>query len=225
MQEVFTLGRREVVVARPFTHPDHIAADTAVLRTMLAAVRQQLAHVPASQFRPPLVTCFPDEAGWQKRVFTVQPRYFREAEGLTAVGFFGQRRQAADPALVTKIRETGEQMLDALMELPGMVSYCSMLLADAFNYANLVLLVSEQSVAVWRQNATHQHVNAFVSPDYYANVRIYNGLLLRGARDRCRLQLHRVKYWDYQETPTWRAVRLLAKDARRPNPDVGLSGG
>jgi hypothetical protein len=48
-----------------------------------------------------------------------------------------------------------------------------------------------------------------LTPHYYLSVRIYNGLLPSGLQQAGELHLTLVKYYDYQETPQWRAVRAF----------------
>ncbi|MEZ4863656.1 MAG: hypothetical protein R3C14_20210 [Caldilineaceae bacterium] len=212
MTEIVQLSQHDVLIERPFTNPDHIAADRAILQTIAHYVWQQHHElVAAGPTQQSFLCYYPTAQCWQKRLLLIHPEQLTPGQTLTMVGFLGQRRFEATPEIAARIMAMDEQLLLALGEAPGMVGYCSFLLVDGLNYANLVLMNSALTIDQWRQNELHQQINRFDSPQFYANVRIYSGLLTcHSPQLGPQVELQRVKYWDYQSTPTWHAVRLLS---------------
>lgn len=213
MEEVVQLSDRDVLVERPFTHPDHIAADAAILQTIAQNVWFQLDQppllTPASAAAP---IYFPCERNWQKRLLILRAEALRVGHRLTLVGFFGQKNLRLDPQIYVEIMAADERLIRTLYDTPGVAGYCSVMLVDGLNYANLVLVNSEQVVERWRHNEVHRQVSDLLSPRYYANVRIYHGSLSFSQNRGPRLQLYRVKYWDFRDEPVWRGVRTLEQN-------------
>lgn len=211
MVDTVQLARAEILIDRPFTHPEHAEPDLAVLHYMLDDLRTQFERIPASHTSEQSITFhFPGERGYQKRIILFHPARLWDERPLTVIGFFGQRTMPRNVELEQAIFDIGHDLIHDLHQQPGIISYSTTLLADAYNYANLVLLDSAECIEQWRQNKTHQRVNDLLSPYYYANVRIYNGRLTPGGLiHRPRIELVHVKYFDYQCPDPWRAIRML----------------
>jgi hypothetical protein len=133
------------------------------------------------------------------------------ARPLVVVGFFGQRRRQAKEG-----REELAHALDkALMtELPAhedLLAYTTLALPTG-NYSNLVVFAREEGIRHWGKSPTHVEAVRDLTPDYYVSVRLYNGALPFGLANADALRLTLVKYYDYQETPLWRAVRTFQSD-------------
>ena len=91
----------------------------------------------------------------------------------------------------------------------GLISYSTMLLRDG-NYANLVLFTDPSAQIDWSRSEAHAKAVYELSPGYYHSIRIYNGRLPRGIHQSDALDLHKARYFDYDQTPMWRGVRTLA---------------
>jgi hypothetical protein len=78
------------------------------------------------------------------------------------------------------------------------------------DFGNLVLLSNEEAKTKWMQGKIHNRA-VELSPDYYQYVRINNGVLPEGIMKPDLLQITRVKYYDYSEDPSWKAVRKLTQ--------------
>ena len=126
---------------------------------------------------------------------------------VSVVGFFGQRRPDGSPEIAEKIEQANAMMLESFAEFPMLLGYVSRLLADGFNYANLVVLAHADGIETWRDREDHVPAATVLSRDYYSSVRIYNGAMPCGLGCWEHLRLQLVKYWDYQEDPVWQAIR------------------
>ena len=212
MEKMIYLGDQELVSERSFTDPDHIAADKATLYTIVHNLLRHLGQTaPSASNAQPLFFYFPEEERWQKRILLLNPEAVTVNHFLAFVGFFGQRHVMADPEVVAEIAGIDQELMVALHHTPGIVGYCSFLLADGLNYANLVLMDSEEIASHWRENRLHQRTNELLAHRYYSNVRIYRGTFSCHGQSGPQLQLQRVKYWDFQDTPVWHAVRTLSE--------------
>lgn len=215
MHDIAQLTPYDLLVERPFTDPDHVAADSAVLQTMAKQAWQT-----AEQARPPANTDsvptfhFPHPDAWQKRTMLLDLPAMHTATQLTIVGFFGNKRSNIAPTVETDVFEAGQKLCAALRDHPSIVCYVTNLLADTQNYANLVVMKSVQTIEEWRTGELHQRVAESTSPQYYKNVRIYSGSLSvfspgGHAPRHFTVNLQKVKYFDYVEPSTWYGVRLL----------------
>ena len=106
MSDVIHLTHSELLVERPFTDPDHIDADAAVMRTMA-----QQAWIIADQMRmvsiastPPTVH-YPTAESWQKRTMLLDMPAMHTESTLTVVGFFGNKRTQVDPDVEKTVYE------------------------------------------------------------------------------------------------------------------------
>lgn len=209
MASVLMLQPEEVVAGRPFTDVQHTETDLAILRYLVAHLGLTLDDgVLADQQVRPLELYFPTPERWWHRVMVTQPERLLATRPLVIVGFFGQRRQH-----VTDGREELAHTLDKalLTELPthdDLLAYSTLALPTG-NYCNLVVFAREEGIHHWARSQKHVEAVRDLTPDYYSSIRIYNGALPLGLAHTDALRLTLVKYYDYQETPLWRAVRAF----------------
>ena len=206
MENKFFLGKSDVLFERPFTHPWYISAD----RALLCQLIDELRDIVSTSIHPQMFF-LPDRERWQKRIVITDAARLRANKKLTVVGFFGHKHISDDPAIEEEIRIAGQQLINCFRDFPDVVGYVTVLLADGRNFANLVLTKREETITQWRTAPLHCHAAETLSPVYYENVRIYNGILPVGLIESAQLRLTSVKYWDYQSTPTWHAVRKLER--------------
>ncbi len=203
------LGQDEVVEERPFSSPDHIVIDKVVLRTMIDEIHRHMFQIQGSQ-EAKYAYFFPTESRWQKRLLLLQPEELTEQDDVVIVGFFGKISADASPEVKDQILTIGKTLCQQLWQIPEILAYSTWLLADELNYANLVVLKSEDAIAQWRHTTPHIKAKDILSPQYYDCVRIYNGRChFDPHQDRRVINFMRVKYWDYRVSPTWHAVRDL----------------
>lgn len=199
----------EPVKRHAFAHPDHIAGDRAVLGMLARDLTVRLAGLVAHD--EPLISYIPNRDEWHRRVVVPRPDELDRCERLTVVGFFGRVRDQIDPEVEYRIKALGEELVDAVVDTPGVLGYSTHLLADERNYANLVLLRNPEVIEQWRTRDPHPTAAEVWSPHYYAHVRIYRGRVERRSMDReGSIRLESAKYWDFRSDPVWRAVRRLA---------------
>ncbi len=206
MQANTILEADDYVQGRPFTHPDHISTDMVLLRYLAKQLHLLLSH-PARQISASCTFCLQshDVQDWEQRIVFVQPERLRVTRPITAVGFFGNRRIAADAVAATHFDEI---LLNEFPKQPDLLSYSTTLLADG-NYANLVLFANEAGLLHWSRSVAHTQAANVFAPNYYETVRIYNGCLPDGIASPKKLKLTRAKYFDYLSRPLWYAIREL----------------
>jgi hypothetical protein len=206
-----TLQPEEVVVGRPFTDVAHTQTDLAILRYLVAHLGLVLdSHgsmwVEADQSIQPLELHFPTPEQWWHRVIVTQAERLLVIRPLIIVGFFGQRRNGGDERLAHSLDGA------LLSELPAhddLLAYSTLALPTG-NFSNLVVFAREEGIGHWGRSQMHNEAVRILTPNYYLSVRLYRGIVPEGLEQTNGLRLTQVKYYDYQETPLWRAVRPLS---------------
>ena len=206
MDHVTYLGPGDIASDHPFAHPDYIASDVNSLRYMVdqLCLFLELPHLYTHLPRP-IIVHRPSADRWTYRVIVTQIEPLLAPTELTFVGFLGQRRSDANLALGD---EFDEILVGEIPEHTGLLSYSTMAL-DGGNYANLVIFTSEAVRDHWSTSQAHAQAVQQLSPNYYLTVTIYNGRLPEGIHQHHDLTLLRAKYYDYQCSPRWQAVREL----------------
>lgn len=206
MEDVVQLNPTDLLAERPFTHPDHIPGDRATLLYMARQLCLMLEN-PHRLTDIPQTILFnmPGEASWLHRLVLANPHHFQRPSPIQVVGFFGQSRSQADSALAQEFDQT---LLQEIPQHEGLISYSTMRLKDG-NYANLVLFTSQEAQMAWSRSEAHAKAVYELSPGFYHSVRIYNGRFPHTIHQNDALQLHKARYFDYDQTPMWRGVRTL----------------
>jgi len=200
------LGPLDAASGRPFTAPEHSHADLVTLERM----RARLCHTLAAQ----------DSALCQGAQSEVHVQYVYEEQqrlhriiirdhaalattgDLAAVGFFGEQRSKANPAL---LQDIDTELIQEFLQHRYILSYSSLELADG-NWGNLVILQHTDGIEHWRASQRHAYAARELAPLYYARIRLHNGLL-PGGLDSARLILTSTKYYDFEGDELWRAIR------------------
>jgi hypothetical protein len=211
VESITYLDPGEVVDGRPFTDPQHITGDLNSLRYLADQLRLLLKNPRLlGKSQPPITVYRPDLPNeWVYRIVIPDPEQLLAGDRLIFVGFLGQRRDEADRTVAD---EFDEILVGEIPEHAGLLSYCTMALVSG-NFCNLVLFSDEGAKVRWSRSRAHDRAVRQISPDYYYSVRLYNGVLPRGISDGRDMQLTRVKYFDYQDDPWWRAVRVFEEEA------------
>ena len=79
------------------------------------------------------------------------------------------------------------------------------------DFGDLVLLSDEEVKSKWMHGEIHSQAVS-LSPAYYQYVRINNGMLPEGVMQPDSLMITRVKYYDFEQDPPWKAVRELIQN-------------
>ena len=169
MEEVIRLSWNEGVPERPFTCPDHIGVDKAVLDTM---VRELFKHLPNVNESQPYYYFYPSADNWQKRVLLTRLGSISCGTPITVVGFFGKRRFPVSQEVYNQIFEFGRVFERQIPQMPAMLGYYSWMLSDEMNYANLVLMQKRDAISQWQESKPHDFVKGELSTQYYDCVRL-----------------------------------------------------
>lgn len=204
------LTRFEPVPERPFAEPAHSLSDAAILDLMRERLRETLrdTSIGAGDVlgREPYTHLAVEDGERQHRMVVMARELLLGAGELTVVGFFGQRRDNADPAV---LGDVDAELMQELFQHPYVLSYCSLALPDG-NWANLVLLQHTEGIEHWRASQKHIRAARELSPQFYRTIRLHNGLLPGGLAGP-QLVLHSTKYYDFS-SGWWQAIRDFRSD-------------
>jgi hypothetical protein len=205
------IAETQVLSERPFTHPEHTAADLAYLRQIATCLRAALsgAGSKAAQWRYHLIRTATPE-GRVLRMMIGSGAELLQPALMPVVGFFGQRRADAEYG---PIGQVDEELLEEFLQHPHIIAYCSLELPST-NWGNLVVMSNPQATVQWNGSDRHRYAAQELAPRYYASVRIHNGELPTGLMSGGELVLARTKYYDYQTTEHWRGCRELTPPRR-----------
>jgi hypothetical protein len=205
VERIVHLAPTDVIASRPFTHPEHIRTDMDVMRYLTDQLCLVIEQPRLYTHRPfPVVLNRPEANGRKKRLVIVRSQALQAAGPLMIVGFFGQKRRRADP---TPLDPMDEILIEELPQHPGLLSYNTLEL-ESGNFGNLVVFAHAEAKKHWSKSKSHEQA-VRLAPDYYASIRIYNGLLPDGIRVSRTLSLTSVKYYDYGHEFPWRAERKI----------------
>lgn len=204
---LITLSATDVVKNRPFTNLSHTTMDAQTIRYMIACVCLALeeASTPSDPKNAPYLLHQPTAEKWTQRIVITRPERLNSLIPLTVVGFFGIRNRDGNVSLAQAL---DRQMLPELSVYESLLAYATVCLPTG-NYGNLVLFDSPEGKDEWGRSQKHAEAVRLLTPDYYAAVRIYNGVLPGGIVNPDTLKLLVIKYYDYGDWPIWRAVRRL----------------
>jgi hypothetical protein len=194
----------ELVTERPFTHPDHISKDREIMTYMAVRVCAVLeTHFNVLQDGQSIIINESDGRG--HRFFVPRPTDLSHAKRVFVVGFFGQRRKGMS---TDHFGDLDDLLVEILPTLEEILSYSTLELPGG-DFGNLVLLLFEEIKSKWMEGDAHRKA-VDLSPGYYRSIRINNGVFPEGILFTNLLQITRVKYYDYQQDPPWKAVRELS---------------
>lgn len=146
-----------------------------------------------------------DVHGLQRRTVVCDPDGLRTDQIVHMVGFFGDRRQVIDEPT---LHRSEWSLIDEFVNHPGILSYSSIELVDNY-WANLVVHLDPADRETWRHCPAHVRAVMDVAPYVYHGVRIHNGCIAGGVVGSATVTIESTKYWDYDVTPVWHAVRRI----------------
>lgn len=218
MEELITLASNQYISSPSFINPnsasepahpsvDHFM-DHTVMYQLLDELKQ-LAHVASMRTVPSasIISCAPTLTGWTRRLMLLRPLELLQCESIFLVGFFGQKNLNIDPRLHEQLAQADNMLVEEMDRNPYLLSYCTTLLADGVNYANVVLFSHKDGVTHWTENGVHQRVVAEMAPVCYSMIHLYNGTWHLPAHE---LHLTCLKQFDYRSQPYRRTVQPLA---------------
>ena len=200
------LGLLEMVADRPFTAPERSHADLDTLERMRARLRDTLAETQAAPANPDLeeihIQYVHERDGRLHRMVIIDRMALLEQAERAVVGFFGQRRGEANPAL---LQDVDTELIREFLYHRYVLCYSSLEL-DGGNWANMVILQHIDGIEHWRLSQKHAYAARDLAPLHYSEIRLHNGLLPRGLASP-RLLLTATKYYDFGGGEVWRAIR------------------
>ena len=196
---------KELIAARPFTHPDYISKDREIMTYMAKQVCVVLEKQFDSLQDDPSVVINESDGRWH-RGFIFRPTNLSKARKVFVVGFFGQKRKIMPGDY---FKDLDDLLVEILPTLDKIFSYSTMELPGG-DFSNLVLMSDEEVKSKWMEGDIHKKA-VDLSPGYYQSIRINNGVFPDGILHTDSLQITRVKYYDYQENPPWKAIRELTQ--------------
>ena len=201
-----SLGQLELITEKPFTHTDHIVKDREILVHMAKQVGTVLENnLDSLGERGTIFIDEPDKR--YHRFFVPRPNIMAGAKDIYLVGFFSHKQTGAAP---DHFGNLDDQLIEQLPTFQEILSYSTMALPDG-DFGNLVLLLDEEVKLRWMHGEIHSRAVS-LSPAYYQYVRINNGVLPEGVIQPDLLEITRVKYYDFEQDPPWKAVRELPQD-------------
>ena len=200
------LGPQDELPARQFTSITNYRGDISLLNYLLHDLRVLIRRAAKGEIdlSPQQVITW-EVHGLQRRTVTCDPDALQTLGDVQIVGFFGDRRANADQQAI----DTSEfDLIGEFVNYPGIMSYSSVELVDHY-WANLVVHRDPDDREQWRRSAIHVRAVDEVAPGAYHSVRIHNGRVRGGVCGSATVLIDVTKYWDYDESPVWHAIRQL----------------
>lgn len=204
--EPIRLGPNDEVDEHPVTDTGAYERDIALLNYLLQDLRALTRRGARGEIemRPEQVITW-EVHGLARRTVVCDPAGLRDETDAQMVGFFGDRRADADRPTI----EASEmELIGEFPDHPGILAYSSAELVDGY-WANLVVHREPDDRETWRASRAHVHAVERIAPMAYHNVRIHNGFIPGGVTGSRTVVIESTKYWDYDVSPTWHAIRVL----------------
>lgn len=197
------LGPGELLRERPFTDPAHTEREADLMRDALSELRAR-AGAWVGEDRRGVVLRDRDDDGHRHLIVVPDTRALLEADGLTAVGFFGHPREGVDHGVLFALEDELVAGMEAYADA-GLLTYYDVELPKSL-YGNLVLFSTPDVPPEWVANAVHRRAIE-ISPEHYHDVRLHKGFVAGRLLEGGELTIERTKYFDFAGAEEWRALR------------------
>jgi hypothetical protein len=172
------------------------------MNQMLARLRQQARSWPGRRISVEVLEH--TRARCRHWLVVPSPAALREAQDVTAVGFFGDLRCQMDHAAIYDLEAEVVARLGRYAAA-GLLSYYDAELKPGL-HGNLVLFGTREVPAEWHMDVVHARAVA-LAPRHYRCVRLHRGTV-RGPFPGCgELVVERTRYLDFGQEPAWRGLR------------------
>jgi len=200
------IGPYEKISGRPFTNLDHSVMDRARLVRMTEQLVDTYHDPEVCDFSKCKKAVFQiDSEGNEFKIYYIRPKELFSYQNIFVVGFFGHRRPNAD---IAPLIRADKKFKEIFLTFDGLLSLSTTQLPSG-DFANLVLFTDDEAKDRWNYQPDHYDTVSKISPPYYSNVRLNNGILPNGVKSPELLKLTKVRYLDYTVSPHWRAVRKI----------------
>jgi hypothetical protein len=200
------LGPNELLPRRPFTDPAHTEREAHLMRAALSALRKRATAWLGEECRG-VVLRERDEEGRRHLIVVPVTRALLEADGLTAVGFFGEPRDGVDHGVLFDLEDELVGGMEAYAGA-GLLTYYDVELPKS-RYGNLVLFSTPDVPPEWIADAVHRRAIE-LAPSHYHDVRLHKGSVAGRLLDGGELTIERTKYFDFRGEEEWRGLRRFA---------------
>lgn len=187
-----------------FADPQKIQEDLSWMRYMVETVAGYLHNptAPEDALAPHSYNGV-EEDGRLHRVVLTRPELLREEIRLTVVGFFGEVRPGAETA--EAVHKADDELIGDFPNFGGLICYMSLQLPCG-QWGNLALFKNEAARDEWARNDRHTKAVRELSAKHYTSIRLHNAKLIGHLREN-HLEMERTKYYAYDSSLVWRAVR------------------
>lgn len=197
------LGPTERLRERPFTDPEHTEREAGLMRDALSELKAR-ARGWRGDDRRGLVLRERDGEGRRHLIVVPETGGLLDADGLTAVGFFGHPREDVDHQVLFDLEDELVAGMEAYADA-GLLTYYDVELPKS-RYGNLVLFSTPDIPPEWVADAIHRRA-VELSPRHYHDVRLHKGFVPGRLLEDGELTIHRTKYFDFAGEEAWRALR------------------
>jgi hypothetical protein len=197
-----TLSADARVAGRPFTDPDHLSRDAAVLDDVRQALLRRVIETgEGGTWREP--------GGDEHLLVLPSLTALRTTRPAVAVGFFGQARAGVDH---TPIMELERHLLSRAAGFRGFLAYHNVHVAAAHAWGNLVVFADHDAPGEVACDDEHRLATA-ATPAHYHSLRLHRFELPDGVFGSAGLHWLRSTYLDFTTDPPWRGVRTAGSSA------------
>ncbi len=131
------------------------------------------------------------------RIVLYQPQELLSPHRLSFVGFVSGTQPALNPSITQEIERIDEHMIAELVNISGIFSYSSLEVRSGRWY-NLVVFHDAETKAHLKKCPTHTHAAYQLAPQYYAWIRLHNGIMPDGLAHQ-ELLLQSTKYYTFSQ--------------------------
>jgi hypothetical protein len=197
------LAPDEILVGRPFTHPELTRREADIMRALLKRERQYVQSWRGESRSEQIVREHDDEA---HRHLLVVPdaQALVEASGLTAIGFFGRPRDDVDHTVLFELEDELVERMRGAGSI-GLLSYYDVEFVKGA-YGNLVPFSTPDGPKEWSVDTVHRRA-VDVSLGHYHEVRLHRGSIPGRLLDGGELAITSTRYLDFAGPTIWQGVR------------------
>jgi len=153
----------------------HVTLDLLVLRYMAQKIHAHLLN-SAATVTLPSVHYMEEYRSQIHRIVIYGRQEFFLKESLHFVGFISGVQEHVSQATIQEIHRVDKIIIGELTGNAGLLSYSSMKLRNGHWY-NLVLLRDQAAKAFFKECSTHRYAAYQLSTQYYAWIRLHNGVM------------------------------------------------
>jgi hypothetical protein len=145
----------------------------------------------------PLLYSLEDCHQRKQRISLYKPQELLLSRRLSFVGFVSGRQSALCASILNEVERIDELMVAELVNIAGIFSYSSLEVRPGRWY-NLVIFHDAETKVHLKNSHTHTYAAYQLAPQYYAWIRLHNGIMPDGLAQQ-ELLLQSTKYYTFPE--------------------------